>query len=266
MAEYGFDMEEELSGGDGNVQEDDFDEEPPIEPKSKLGDIYQLGEHRLMCGDSTNPEHVALLMAGEKANLYLTDPPYNVALGMGGSNDDARKRHRRTDGLVIMNDSMEDEEFREFLVRAFSCAKENLETGASFYVWHADNEGYNFRGACRDVGWKVRQTLIWNKNSITLGRQDYQWKHEPCLYGWNGGTHSWYSDRKQATVIDMDRPTKSVEHPTMKPVGLFAYQIKNSTVSGQIVFDSFGGGGYDHHSVRTAGEKGADDGARPEIC
>lgn len=234
MGEYGFDIEKELGGGTGQVEEDDFNEELPEEPISKLGDIYQLGDHRLMCGDSTNPEHVAKLMEGQKADMYLTDPPYNVALGMGGSQDEARKRHRKTDGLVIMNDSMGDSEFRNFLVKAFKCAQNHMNEGAAFYIWHADNEGYNFRGACRDIGWQVRQTLIWNKNAITLGRQDYQWKHEPCLYGWNNGTHHWYSDRKQSTVIDMDRPTKSTEHPTMKPIALFAYQIQCSTRGGTV--------------------------------
>ena len=233
MSEFGFSLDG-IGEEPQEVQEDDFDVEPPEEPTSKLGDIYQLGEHRLMCGDSTNAEHVAKLMDGAKANMYLTDPPYNVALGMGGSKDEARKRHRRTDGLVIMNDQMGDDEFRDFLAKAFKCAQEHMEEGAAFYIWHADNEGYNFRGACRDIGWQVRQTLIWNKNTITLGRQDYQWKHEPCLYGWNNGTHHWYSDRKQSTVIDMNRPTKSAEHPTMKPIALFAYQIQCSTRGGAV--------------------------------
>lgn len=177
-------------------------------------------------------------------DLFLTDPPYNVALGMGGSVDEARKRHRRTDGLVIMNDKMENDAFREFLTTAFVNAKSVMKAGAAFYIWHADNEGYNFRGALIDAGFTLRQTLIWAKNSITLGRQDYQWKHEPCLYGWNdGASHSWYSDRKQATILNYDKPVKSSEHPTMKPVPLFDYQIQNSTKSGDIVLDLFGGSG-----------------------
>ena len=176
--------------------------------------------------------------------MYLTDPPYNVALGMGGSVDEARKRHRRTDGLVIMNDKMDSDEFRHFLSSAFAVAKGIMKAGAAFYIWHADNESYNFRGAVADAGLQLRQTLIWKKNSMTLGRQDYQWKHEPCLYGWNDGAgHAWYSDRKQTTILEYDRPIKSEEHPTMKPVELFEYQIRNSTKAGDIVYDGFGGRG-----------------------
>lgn len=182
-------------------------------------------------------------MGGVQIDLYLTDPPYNVALGMSGSNDEARKRHRRTDGLVIMNDKMENDEFRKFLTDVFSNAKKVMKAGAAFYIWHADNEGYNFRGALIDSGFKLRQTLIWKKQSITLGRQDYQWIHEPCLYGWNDGTHVFYGDRKQSTVLSYDRPTKSDIHPTMKPIPLFDYQIKMSTKEGDLVLDTFNGSG-----------------------
>lgn len=176
--------------------------------------------------------------------MLLTDPPYNVALGIGGSKDEARKRHRRTDGLVIMNDKMEDSEFFEFLLKCFTAGKEALKEGGAFYIWHADNEGLNFRTALKQSGLTLRQTLIWNKNCFTLGRQDYQWKHEPCLYGWKDGAgHNWYSDRSQSTVLDFAKPTRSEEHPTMKPVELFAYQIKNSTMKGDIVLDLFGGSG-----------------------
>lgn len=241
MTEFGFELD---IADDQEAVEDEFDEELPEEPQTKLGDIYQLGRHRLMCGDSTDVDSVKTLMGGYKADLLLTDPPYNVALGMGGSVDEARKRHRRTDGLVIMNDKMENDKFRQFLIDVYTAASENLKPGAAFYIWHADSERYNFEGAAIDIGWEIRQTLIWNKNSITLGRQDYQWKHEPCLYGWkSGASHVWYSDRKQSTVINFDRPTRSALHPTMKPVGLFDYQIKNSTKSGDIVLDLFGGSG-----------------------
>ena len=165
-------------------------------------------------------------------DLYLTDPPYNV--GYVGKTKDA---------MTIENDVMADKAFGDFLVQAFTPANESLKDGAAFYIWHADLEGYNFRKACRDVGWQLRETLIWNKNSMVLGRQDYQWKHEPCLYGWKKGTHHWYGDRKQTTVIDMDRPTASRLHPTMKPIGLFAYLLTNSTQKGDKVYDSFGGSG-----------------------
>lgn len=170
---------------------------------------------------------------GGKVKLYLTDPPYNVAY-----------EGKTKDALTIENDSMDDESFRQFLVDAFSMADTVLDPGGVFYIWHADFEGYNFRGACRDVGWKVRECLIWNKNTLVLGRQDYQWKHEPCLYGWKDGAgHAWYSDRSQTTVIDCDKPQRNGEHPTMKPVELFRYLMENSTKKGDSVFDSFGGSG-----------------------
>lgn len=176
--------------------------------------------------------------------MLLTDPPYNVNYGAVRDVSEAVKRHKKTDGLLIQNDNMGDKEFREFLTSAFRNADAVMRPGAVFYIWHADGEGYNFRGACKDVGWTVRQCLIWNKNTLCMGRQDYQWKHEPCLYGWKDGAgHLWTSDRKQTTVLDFDRPVKSELHPTMKPVALFDYQIKNNTESGNIVLDLFGGSG-----------------------
>jgi site-specific DNA-methyltransferase (adenine-specific) len=211
--------------------EDDADIVLPEEPKAKRGDIYQLGTHRLMCGDSTDPADVARLMDGTAADLLLTDPPYNVNYE-GGT------------GLTIQNDNMEDAAFRKFLRDAFACADGVMKPGAAFYIWHADSEGYNFRGACHDIGWQVRQCLIWNKNALVLGRQDYQWKHEPCLYGWKGGaSHTWLSDRTQTTVLDFDKPTRSEIHPTMKPIGLFDYQIRNSCPVGGAVLDLFNGSG-----------------------
>ena len=217
-----------------DVQEDDFDEEKDhIEVRCKRGDVWQLGEHRLMCGESVSLEDVKKLMGGAEADLWLTDPPYNVNYE-GGTEDK----------LKIENDNMSDSDFRAFLVGAYSAADGVMRPGAVFYIWHADSEGANFRGAAKDVGWKVRECLIWNKNSMVLGRQDYQWKHEPCLYGWKEGAgHSWYSDRKQTTVLDFDRPTRNGEHPTMKPLALFAYQMQNSTKVGDVVLDSFGGSG-----------------------
>ena len=211
--------------------EDDHELVLPDEPKAKRGDIYQLGAHRLMCGDSTDPADVARLMGGTQADLLITDPPYNVNYE-GGT------------GLTIQNDNMEDAAFRKFLRDAFACADGVMKPGAAFYIWHADSEGYNFRGACHDIGWQVRQCLIWNKNALVLGRQDYQWKHEPCLYGWKGGaSHTWLSDRTQTTVLDFDKPTRSEIHPTMKPIGLFDYQIRNSCPVGGAVLDLFNGSG-----------------------
>lgn len=243
-----FDIDMELFGFEDVIEEqdaveDDYNGEVPEEPESKRGDIYRLGRHRLMCGDSTSIDDVKNLMGDQQVDLFLTDPPYNVALGMGDSVSNALKRHRRTDGLVIMNDNMENDEFRTFLTTVFSNAKTVMKGGAAYYIWHADIEGYNFRGAMMDAGFQLRQTLIWKKQSITFGRQDYQWIHEPCLYGWNDGSHAWYSDRKQSTVLTFDRPTKSELHPTMKPIPLFDYLIKNSSKSGDNVLDLFGGSG-----------------------
>ena len=209
--------------------EDEIPEE--VETRCKQGDIWKLGNHRLMCGDSTIITDVEKLMNGAKADLLITDPPYNVNYE-GGT------------GLKIQNDNMKDGQFWKFLYDAFTNADIVMKEGAAFYIWHADSEGYNFRAACRSVEWKVRQCLIWNKNSMVLGRQDYHWKHEPCLYGWkDGASHLWNNDRKQTTVIDFDKPLKNGEHPTMKPVGLFDYQIQNNTKSGDVVLDLFGGSG-----------------------
>lgn len=213
--------------------DDDFNESEVQESVCKMGDIWLLGEHRLMCGDSTNPEDISKLMDGELADLWLTDPPYNVAY-----------EGKTKDKLTIENDNKGDEEFREFLIASYAAANANMRAGAAFYIWHADSEGYNFRAACREVGWKVRECLIWQKNTMVMGRQDYQWKHEPCLYGWKeGASHNWYSDRKQTTLLVFDRPTRNSEHPTMKPIPLIAYQMCNSTKPGDLVLDSFGGSG-----------------------
>lgn len=215
---------EELNGDVDDVPED-------VETRCKSGDIWQLGKHRLMCGDSTILSDVEKLMNGVSANMLLTDPPYNVDYE-GGS------------GLKIQNDNMEDAQFKQFLCDAFTAADAVMNDGAVFYIWHADSEGFNFRAACNEIGWQVRQCLIWNKNSMVMGRQDYHWKHEPCLYGWKAGAaHLWTSDRTQTTVIDWDKPTRSGEHPTMKPVGLFDYQIQNNTRTGDVVLDLFGGSG-----------------------
>lgn len=221
-------------GDEGNVAEDDFDEDKDdVEPRTNKGDIWVLGEHRLMCGDSTKASMIQELLSGEKVDLYITDPPYNVAYE-GGTKD----------ALTILNDEMDDDGFRDFLVNAFMAVDSALKEGASFYIWHADSEGYNFRYAVKHCGWLMKQCLIWKKNAMVLGRQDYQWKHEPCLYGWKAGaSHNWYSDRKQTTVLEFNKPNRNAEHPTMKPIELFAYQIQNSSRKGDIVLDSFGGSG-----------------------
>lgn len=224
------------------------DEPPEVdetnEPTCRRGDVWQLGRHKLMCGDSTNPQDIQTLMGGEKADLLLTDPPYNVNYGSVRDVSEAVKRHRRTDGLMIENDNMDDESFLAFLTDAFRAADESIKPGAVYYIWHADNQSLNFRSACRSVGWQIRECLVWNKNALCLGRQDYQWKHEPCLYGWkDGAAHYWGSDRRQTTVLDFDKPSRSDIHPTMKPVRLFDYQIRNSCREGGMVLDIFGGSG-----------------------
>lgn len=225
--DWGFKELEESAVVEDEAPEPDM-ENPPI---SQLGDVWILGRHRLMCGDSTSEGDVAKLMNNQKADLLVTDPPYNVDYE-GGT------------GMKIQNDSMSDNSFRQFLIDAFTNAKNSIKEGASFYIWHADSEGYNFRTACREVGLIVKQCLIWEKNSLVLGRQDYQWRHEPCLYGWKDGAgHSWYADRKQSTILEFDRPTKSDLHPTMKPVNLISYQVRNSSKADDIVLDLFGGSG-----------------------
>ena len=229
---------------DGLTDEDAVPDVPD-EPKTKLGDIYILGNHRLMCGDSTSIDAVEKLMDGQLADQLVTDPPYNIAYE-GGS----KKRDQ------IKNDEMADEEFRQFLKDVYIAANAVMKAGAVFYIWHADTEGYNFRGAARDMGWKVRQTLIWNKDNSAFGRSDYHWKHEPCLYGWKeGAAHLWAADRKQTTVIQCKRPSKSDLHPTMKPVELMEYQILNNTKGSDIVLDLFGGSGSTMIAAEKIGRK-----------
>ena len=211
----------------------------PEEPKTKPGDIYQLGRHRLMCGDSTSIDAVEKLMDGQLADILITDPPYNVA-------------YEGSHGLKIKNDDMGDDQFRQFLRDAFTAADMVMKSGSVFYIWHADLEGYNFRGACKDTGWTVRQCLIWNKDALVMGRQDYHWKHEPCLYGWKEGAgHLWATDRKQTTILEFKKPKRNDVHPTMKPVELIEYQLLNNTKGQDIVLDLFGGSG----STMIAAEK-----------
>jgi DNA modification methylase len=219
--------------------------EAPEDPITKPGDLWLLGKHRVMCGDSTSLDEVETLMNGTQADLLLTDPPYNVALGMDETPEEAKKRNRRTDGLTIQNDSMSDDDFRQFLRDVYSAADASMKPGATFYIWYAEPDANcAFRLAARDAGWRIRQCLIWNKNSLVMGRQDYHWKHEPCLYGWkDGAAHFWASDRSQTTVLDFNKPSRNGEHPTMKPVELFQYQVENSSKKGGMVLDLFGGSG-----------------------
>lgn len=260
MEDFGFDID--FDAEEAEVVEDEAPE-LPAEPKSKPGEIYQLGSHRLMCGDSTKASDVAKLMNGEEADLVVTDPPYNVAI-------------ENSKGMTIENDNMASEQFQEFLTAAFENMNNSLKKGGAFYVWFASREHINFETALNKAGLEVRQELIWNKNSLILGRQDYQWKHEPCLYGWkDGATHYFIDDRKQTTVIEdkkpdikklkkeemqklleeiysdkisstiinEDKPSANDLHPTMKPIKLLARQVKNSSKVGETVLDLFGGSG-----------------------
>ena len=261
------------------VEEDDFDIDAniPEEPKAKLGDVYQLGEHRLMCGDSTKEEDVAKLMDGKLADLVVTDPPYNVNIGQGGGSImSMRIQHHRKDGATIKNDNMDDSTFYDFLRKCFLNMNTALKDGGVFYVWHGQTKSDIFIQTLRDNQLEIRQMLIWNKNRIVMGRQDYQWKHEGCVYGWkDGASHYFIDDRTQTTVyedkgidlkklkkeemlkllqdifsdkvsttiINEDKPSVSEEHPTMKPIKLFARQIKNSSRMDEIVLDLFCGSG-----------------------
>ena len=215
-----------------DIKEDDFDVEQELKnpPVSQKGDIWLLGRHRVICGDSTLPETYTKLMEGRRANLVLTDPPYNVNV-------------EETAGK-IQNDNMPDEDFYKFLFAAFVNMEQNMENDASIYVFHADSKGLIFRQAFHDAGFYLSGCCIWKKNALVLGRSPYQWQHEPCLFGWKvGGKHQWYSDRKQTTIWEYDRPKASKDHPTMKPVALMAYPIQNSCKSNCIVLDPFLGSG-----------------------
>ena len=230
----GFD-ESELAGffdTADDAKDDDFDVDAELEkpPVTKSGDLWLLGNHRLLCGDSTREESYTLLMNGKKANLVVTDPPYNV-------------NYQGTAGK-IKNDNLENDKFYQFLFDAFTCMEKAMADDASIYVFHADTEGLNFRKAFADAGFYLSGTCIWKKQSLVLGRSPYQWQHEPCLFGWKkNGKHQWYSDRKQTTIWEFDKPKKNGDHPTMKPVPLIAYPIKNSSMSNCIVLDPFGGSG-----------------------
>jgi DNA modification methylase len=233
LTEWGLDLPTD-SFVEMEAVEDDFEvSEDGIETDIVLGDLIEIGEHRLLCGDSTQTDTFEKLMQGELADMVVTDPPYNVAY-----------EGKTKDALTIENDSMSNDDFYKFLYDFYSALTSAVKKGGAIYVWHASSEIINFAKAMVDAGWLLKQQLIWLKNSMVMGRQDYQWKHEPCLYGWlKGDSHKWYSDRKQTTVIEFDKPNRNGEHPTMKPIGLFAYQIENSSKIGDIVIDAFGGSG-----------------------
>ena len=232
----GFDEKElaELFGiDDKEVEDDDFDLTAALEKASfvEKGDVWFVGKHKLMCGDATSSEDVSKLMEGKKANLILTDPPYNVAF-------------KSSDGLTIQNDSMGNNDFYNFLYSSFKNMADHLENGGAAYIFHADTEGLNFRKAFIGAGFHLAGCCIWVKDSLVLGRSDYQWQHEPVLYGFmQNGKHPWYSDRKQTTIWNFDKPKKNSNHPTSKPLDLLAYPIKNSTQANAIVIDTFGGSG-----------------------
>ena len=260
---------------DEEIVEDEAPEVDESEPaKSVLGGVYQLGEHRLMCGDSTDAGSVAILMDGQKADLWVTDPPYNVNYGAQKA-PTMKKLHHRTDGLTVANDNMESTQFLNFLANAYNTADGVMKDGAAFYIWHASAEVNNFTEALKKTNWQLRQIIIWVKDRIAMGLQDSQWQHEPCLYGWkNGAGHYFTMDRTNATIIDdrqdinkmtkgelvatvkellkkgvkstaldCEKPNRSEEHPTMKPVKLIAMLIRNSSQPGWRVLDSFGGSG-----------------------
>ncbi len=203
------------------------------QPFTQLGDIWILGKHKLICADATVSETYSNLLNGELADIVLTDPPYNVNYEGGTA-----------DKLTIRNDDMTDEDFASFLTKAFTNIDANMKAGASFYIWHADSKRYLFQSACINADWEVRQCLIWIKNAFVIGRQDYQWKYEPCLYGWKtGAAHYFIDDRTLTTCFEFDKPQRSDIHPTMKPVELFSFLLGNSSKNGSIVLDAFAGSG-----------------------
>jgi DNA modification methylase len=213
--------------------EDDYEMPDEVQTDIVLGDLFEIGEHRLLCGDSTQTDTFNKLFGSQMADLVVTDPPYNVAY-------EGKTKKK----LTIDNDKQSDDDFYQFLYDFYTALASYTKSGGAWYVWHADSEGANFRLAMKNAGIMVKQCLIWVKNTMVMGRQDYHWKHEPCLYGWKeGAAHGWYSDRKQTTVLEFERPQRNAEHPTMKPVALISYQIGNSSKQGDIVADAFGGSG-----------------------
>lgn len=230
----GFDEKElsDLFDSEKDAKDDNFDVDKELQKPTvtRAGDVWLLGAHKLICGDSTKEETYKTLMGEQKANLVVTDPPYNVNYqGSAGK---------------IKNDNLKNEQFYHFLLDSFTCIEKSMADDASIYVFHADTEGLNFRKAFADAGFYLSGTCIWKKQSLVLGRSPYQWQHEPCLFGWKkNGRHQWYSDRKQTTIWEFDKPKKNGDHPTMKPIPLIAYPIRNSSMTNCIVLDPFGGSG-----------------------
>lgn len=279
-SDYGFDPSQLVSDptADPNeadkVKEDNFDPDAePYEPVTQKGDIWQLGNHRLMCGDSTKKEDVARLMQGEKADLWLTDPPYNCGYGV----EENKTREQQDHHKPIENDKMDDAEYQQFLLNVFQCARDNMRDGAAYYIWYSDKEHAKYQTALTELGIPYKAMLIWNKNTFVLSFNDYKQKHEVCLYGWKPGQAHYFIDVRNrtsvyedyteididklkkdemrkllheifdnpvpTTVINEKKPVKSVDHPTMKPVRLFGYQMANSSRPGDIILDTFGGSG-----------------------
>ena len=237
MTGFTFDEVDNILKDIEGSKEDDFDLDQALneieEPTTRPGDIWILGKNRLMCGDSTQKEQVMRLMDKQDADMLLTDPPYNVDY-----------EGKTVDALKIENDNMTSTEFYNFLLDSFRNMFEVTKCGSSVYVFHADTEGLNFRNAFNAVGFKLAQCLVWVKNTFVMGRQDYQWRHEPILYGWKEGAgHYFINDRKQSTVLEFDKPTRNAEHPTMKPIDLLVYLIKNSSKENDLILDLFGGSG-----------------------
>jgi site-specific DNA-methyltransferase (adenine-specific) len=244
LEEWGLDIPDFKT--EDEAQEDDYEIPEHLRTDIVLGDLFEIGPHRLLCGDSTQTDTFAKLFENQLADLVVTDPPYNVAY-----------EGKTKDALTIQNDSMSDDSFYQFLYDFYTALGSYTKAGGAWYVWHADSEGANFRSAMKNSGIMVKQCLIWVKNSMVMGRQDYQWRHEPCLYGWKeGAAHGWYSDRKQTTILEFDRPSRNTEHPTMKPIPLIAYQIGNSSKQGDIVADGFGGSGTTMVAAHQLNRKG----------
>lgn len=252
IKDFVLDIAEKLEPG----CDEDEAPEPPAEPVTRRGDIYQLGKHKLICGDSTVVDDVQKLMGEDRADMVWTDPPYNVAY-----------EGKTKDALKIQNDEMSAESFYQFLYDAYSNMLMFTKPGGAIYVAHADSEGMNFRKALVDSGWLLKQCLIWVKQALVIGRKDYHWKHEPILYGWApGASHNWYADRKQTTVLEFNRPSRNAEHPTMKPIELIEYCLTNSCAPRGLVLDLFGGSGSTLIACEKSGRRAALVELDPRYC